>query len=143
MSSFNMSLINEALIGIDYHHTVNAFIVRDKLMNIDPNQQVINCLQKLRYYNINMPAEIQRFLVNETTKKISTNVSNDFDSSYRFKTFDTVMEEVKNSNEFNDFMKNLNHRVSRAFTLSVFHKNPSMEKFYNSLTLEELNYLGY
>jgi hypothetical protein len=138
-----MSQINEALIGIDYNHTVTAYLVRDKLMNIDPNEHVVHCLKKLGYFNLNMPEEIQKFLVNQTMKKIQMALNDDMDSTYRYKTVDQVMEEVKNSNEFTEFMNRLNHRFARAVTLSNFFKNPDMEKFYNSLSLEELNYLGY
>jgi hypothetical protein len=90
-----------------------------------------------------MPGEIQKFLVSETTKKIQLSLTDDMDSTYRYKTVDQIMEEVKNSKEFNEFMTRLNHRFARAVTLSNFFKNPDMEKFYNSLSLEELNYLGY
>jgi hypothetical protein len=138
-----MSQINEALIGIDFNTTVNAYLVRDKLMNINSNDHVIHCLQKLGYFNLNMPVEIQKFLVNQTTKKIQLSLTDDMDSTYRYKTVDQIMEEVKNSNEFSDFMKKLNHRFSKALNLSVFLKNPNMEKFYNSLSLEELVHLGY
>jgi hypothetical protein len=141
--SFNMSQINEALIGVDYHQTVNAYLVRDKLMNIDPNEHVVHCLQKLGYFNLNMPVEIQKFLASETSKKIQLSLTDDMDSTYRYKTVDQIMEEVKNSKEFNNFMYKLNHRFSRAITLSTFLKNPDMEKFYMSLSFEELNYLGY
>ena len=143
MSSFNMSNINEALIGIDFNHTVNAFVIRDKLMNIDPNQHVIHCLEKLGYYNINMPQLIQKFLIDQTSKKILMEINDNFDSPYRYKSFEIVMEEIKNSDVFMNYMNSLNKRISRAFELSVFLKNPNMEKFYSSLTLEELNYLGY
>ena len=50
-----MSQINEALVGVDFNHTVTAYLVRDKLMNIDSNEHVVHCLQKLGYFNLNMP----------------------------------------------------------------------------------------
>ena len=143
MSSFNMSQINESLIGIDFNTTVNAYILRDKLMNINANEHVMHCLQKLGYFNLNMPEEIQKFLVNQTITKIQLALTDSMDSTYRYKTIDQVMEEIKNSNEFSDFMNKLNHRFSKALNLSVFLKNTNMDKFYNALSLEELVYLGY
>lgn len=143
MSSFNMSLINESLIGIDYKHTVNAYVLRDKLMNLDPSTQITSCLNKLGYMNINVPEEAKSFLINLTTKNLKMSLMNNWDSSLKNMTIDNYIETLKDTDEYKNFINTLNMKIKRAFELSRFVSSTNNEDFYNSLTFDELNFVGY
>lgn len=143
MSSFNMSLINEALIGIDYKHTVNAYVLRDKLMNLDPSTQITNCLNKLGYMNINILDETKNFLLNLTMTNLKISLMNDWDSSLKRMSIENYMDTLKDTDEHRNFIISINHRIKRAFELSNFVSSTNNEGFYNSLTLNELNIIGY
>ena len=143
MSSFNMSLINEALIGIDYKHTVNAYVLRDKLMNLDSSTQITTCLNKLGYMNINILDETKNFLLNLTMTNLKISLMNDWDSSLKHMTIENYMDTLKETNEYKHFINSINYRIKRAFELSTFVSSANNEGFYNSLTLDELCVIGY
>lgn len=142
-SSLNMSLINESLIGIDYKHTVNAYVLRDKLMNLDPATQITSCLNKLGYMNINVLEEAKSFLIDLTTKNLKMSLMNNWESSLKNMTIDNYMDTLKETNEYKNFINSINYRIKRAFELSTYVSSNNIEGFYNSLTFDELNFVGY
>ena len=141
--NINMTQIDESLLGVDKKYTIDAYIIRDNLSNINTNERIIHYLQKLGYFNINKSNEIDNFLVKQTTKIIQCSLLDNIESIYRYKTVDQIMKEFKKTNEFNRFMIHLNERFLRYQTLNTFLENPDMNQFYNSLSLDELIYLGY
>jgi hypothetical protein len=138
-----MSLINEALIGIDYKHTANAYVLRDKLMNLDISTQITACLNKLGYMNINILEETKIFLINLATTNLKISLMNDWDSSLKHMTIENYMDTLKETNEYKNFINSINYRIKRAFELSTFVSSANNEGFYNSLTLDELCVIGY
>ncbi len=143
MSSFDMSLVNEALIGVDHNHTVNAYVVRDKVMNLSPNEQIMHGLTKLGYVNVNFPQETKQFLVDLTMKNLKLALLNDWESPVKYMSVDEYMEYVKQTDDYKLFVDELNRRLKRACELSSFVQSNDNQAFYNSLTLSELSYLGY
>jgi hypothetical protein len=143
MDTLNKDFINELLIGIDYNHTVMAYTTRDKVMNLVPNEQILYSLQKLGYYNVNFVEETKSFIIDNVCKKIKVDLSNDWEASLKYEQIYGIMEGFKETDIFKNFLNKLNVRLGRALVLSKFIGSNENEKFYNSLTLEELNYLGY
>ena len=66
----NMNSLKENLIGFDKNYTAEAFYIRDKLMNTNNNQQIISCLKKLRYYNIDIGFETKNIFWKTLVKKL-------------------------------------------------------------------------
>lgn len=138
-----MSLVNEALLGVDHQHTVNAYVVRDKVMNLSPNEQIVNGLTKLGYVNVNFPQETKQFLVELTMKNLKLALLNDWESPVKYMSVDEYMEHVKQTDDYKHFVNEMNRRLKRACELSSFVHSYDNHAFYNSLTLSELSYLGY
>lgn len=143
MNDINMSTINDALIGIDKNHTVNAFYIRDKLMNLNTNFQIINTMKKLGYYNIDIIVETKKFILDNIAKKIIIELNNNWDSSIKSKTVDNIIVEIKESLDYKLFIVMLNKKIGRAMELSKFVNYTDTCDFYNGLTLEELQFIGY
>ena len=143
MEDFNMSSINDALIGIDKNHTVNAFYIRDKLMNFNTNFQIISSMKKLGYYNIDIIVETKKFILDNIAKKIIIELNNNWDSAIKSRTIDNIILEIKESLDYKLFIVILNKKIGRAMELSKFVNHTDTCDFYNSLTLEELQYIGY
>ena len=118
---------NHELIGVDRNMTIQLYCERDAKMNISSNQIPLY-LKKLGYYNINVVMENKTFLNNMLKKNVSMTNQN-----------------IKNSNAYEHFKKNLNHRLMRAIQLSTHINNTTNDNFafYNDLTLDELDCLGY
>ena len=143
MSSFDMSLVNEALIGVDHKHTVTAYVLRDKLMNLTPNEQIVSCMNKLGYVNINFPEETKKFLIELTMTELKLALLNNWESGVKYVTVEEYMEQMKATDDYKNFIKQMNYRLKRACELTSFLNSNDNEYFYNSLTLEELAYVGY
>jgi hypothetical protein len=138
MSSFDMSQINQSLIGIDHKHTVNAYVLRDKLMNLNPSTQIKNSMNKLGYMNVNFHEESTNFLIHFTMQNLKTSFMN-----VKKMTNENYMETLKETIEYKNFANTLNKRMKRSIELSNFVDSTNNEGFYNSLTLEELIFIGY
>lgn len=145
MASEINNIINENLIGVDFNVTVNAYCARDFSMGLNCHEQIIKSLKKLGYYNINIPNDINNYCLKKITELISDEFKNNFESDLRTKTIEQLISEIKSTNDFDYFQNKLNFKQGRAILLSKYvngHCN-DIASFYNSLTLDELNYLGY
>ena len=127
--------IDDNLLGNNKNYTVDTFYKRDNLMNINGNNQIINSLKKLGYYNIDQNNECNNYISNFVLSK-----TKDMDKT---KTINKLFDEFKESTEYKNFVHNINSRIGRALVLSSFINSNDTLNFYNALTLEELNYLGY
>ena len=128
---------NQELIGIDRDITINAYYNRDKEMSL--NNQIIQHLTKLEYYNIDSVSENKKFLNYMLRKTISVDTDNDNT------TVNDLINQIKTSEEYRSFQNNLSLRITRSIQLSG-HINSMQNdclEFYKNLTLDELNYLGY
>jgi hypothetical protein len=127
--------IDEKLLGINKNYTIDTYYKRDLLMNINGCDHIINSLKKLRYYNIDQNFECNKFIIESLM----------LNSKYleKTKTIDKLADEFKETAEYKNFLHNINLRIGRALVLSSFINSNDILNFYNALTLEELNYLGY
>lgn len=131
-----MNSFDHNLIGIDHNTTVNIYYLRDVQMNINNNETIINSLKKLGYYNIE--SVLINHQINNVLLKIKNELSNNFQSSIRSKTLNEII-----TDEYNEHANLFSERIERTNILSKFlTKNDTLD-FYNSLTLEELSFLGY
>ena len=53
------------------------------------------------------------------------------------------MPAEEETNEYKNFINSINYRIKRAFELSTYVSSNNIEGFYNSLTFDELNFVGY
>jgi len=139
----NMNSLKENLIGLDIHHTAEAFYIRDKLMNTNNNQQIINCLKKLRYYNIDIGFETKKYILENITQKIVLDLSNNWESPIKYRSINALIEEIKNTHNYKIFLYMLNARIGRSMNLSKYISHNDTLSFYNELSLEELQIICY
>ena len=123
------------LIGNDRLTTVNAYYLRNLEMNINNNNNIIKSLKKLGYYNLDVEEEYKRYYIDTLFKKIDNELSNNWDSSIKNKTINDLMSD--------NIDPSLTSRIDRSNILSKYLNKDDTLDFYNDLTLEELNYLGY
>ena len=115
--------------------TVNMYYSRDLEMNLNNQHTIIKALDKLGYYNINIQSELYNFYLESLISKIKNELTNNWNSSIKNKTINELL--VYDSNPY------LMNKVDRSNTLSEYLTKNDTFDFYNSLTLEELEYLGY
>lgn len=119
----------------NHQSIVNLYYSRDIESNLNNSQTIIKALTKLGYYNINIQSELYDYYLDSLLVKIKNELKNNWNSSIRNKTLnDLITYEASPS---------LISRIERANVLSVYLTKEDTFDFYNSLTLEELNYLGY
>jgi hypothetical protein len=104
-------------------------------MNINNSDTILKALIKLKYYNINIEAELNKFKLDKLLIKIRNELENNWDSSIRNKTLNEIFT--------NETSPELINRIERADTLSVYLTKDDTLDFYNSLSIDELVYLGY
>ena len=127
--------IDDNLLGINKNYTIDTYYKRDALMNINGSDHIINSLKKLGYYNIDQNFECNRYII-DSLMLDSKNLD-------KTKTIDKLSEEFKETTKYKTFVHHINSRIGRALVLSSFINSNDTLNFYNALTLEELNYLGY
>lgn len=139
MDSINDALnklkIDENLLGKNKDYTIDSYCKRDNVMNINSNDQIVNSLKKLGYYNIDQNFECNRYII-DSLMLDSKNLD-------KTKTINKLSEEFKETTKYKTFVHNINSRIGRALVLSSFINSGNSNNFYNALTLEELNYLGW
>lgn len=143
MVDINMNTLNDALIGIDKKETAMAFYMRDNLMNTNTNNQIIDSLKKLRYYNIDLMTEERNYILDHLAQTINIELNNNWDSDIKSKTINDMILQIKQSQNYKLFLIMLNSRIGRAMVLSKFINYNDTFNFYDALTLNELQFLGY
>ena len=130
------------LIGVDKDVTVHAYYNRDILLNVDYNTQIINSIKKLGYYNF--AGGIAQKLRDFKIKKLNILISTSLDI-IRERTIDELLNSIEESEDYIIFQSNLENRIGRSHLLMSFVNqiDENILNFYNELTLEELNILGY
>jgi hypothetical protein len=123
------------LFGIDHNTTVNICYFRDVQMNLNNNETIIQALKKLGYYNFDYNSELIKYQMDNLILKIKNELGNDWNSLIRNKTLNEII-----GNEPNEL---LDRKLERSIFLSQFLSKNDTYDFYNSLTLDELGYLGY
>lgn len=139
MNSINDALIklkiDKNLLGKNKDYTIDSYCKRDNVMNINSNDQIVNSLKKLGYYNIDQNNECNNYISNSVLLK-----NKNLDKS---KTINELFDEFKQTSDYKNFVNNVNTRIGRALVLSSFINSGNLINFYDALTLEELNYLDW
>ena len=114
---------------------VNAYYIRDKEMYINNNSTIIKALKKLGYYNIDINTELSNNYINKLLDKIKNELTNNFNSNIRNKTLnELIIYEAEPS---------ILNRYNRSIELVRYLDKEDTFDFYNSLNIDELEYLGY
>jgi hypothetical protein len=133
MEHFDMNQIGE-----NKEYTINAYLARDKELGIKPSEYIVRCLSKLGYLNFNARLKINQYINNEICDYIHNTIDvisgNDIEK---------MKEQIKDSIEYKNFCDSIYKEEKYASKLSEFIGTDNIEEFYNSLTLDELNFLGY
>ena len=126
------------------HETITLSLYKkDQIMKVIPTIQIIDCIKKLNYYNVNVIEENKKYIINKLLHTISDELYIKLDGDFTHNTIYKLIESIKETKEYIDFITDLNYKVSRAFVLSKFMGiNENTFNFYNALTLEELNKLN-
>lgn len=130
-----MSVIQEINDYQSRVNMVNMYYLRDIELNLNNQDTIRKALQKLGYYNIDIQTELFNSYLEALITKIRNELTSNRDSPIRNKTINEIM--VYESNPA------LMYRFERANILAPFLTHTDTFDFYNNLTLEELNYLGY
>jgi len=120
---------------MDHQTLVNMYYSRDVEMNINNSNTIHKALIKLKYYNINIEDEINKFKLEKLLNKIRNELESNWDSSIKNKTLNEIFT--------NETSPELIHRIERADALSTYLTKEDTFDFYNSLSIDELIYLGY
>ncbi len=132
---------DEELIKTDHDYIAEVYCARDKALDLKSEDQILNSLIKLGYYNINTAKETNKFISKQLQKKILQQQSQ-YDQSFMSKTISQIKDDFIVSDEYIKFQDSLNRRVQRALTLSAHTHHRIISMFYKDLTIEELIYLG-
>ncbi len=120
---------------MDHQTLVNMYYSRDQEMNINNSDTILKALIKLKYYNINIEDELNKFRLDMLLNKIRNELESNWNSSIKNKTLNEIIT--------NETSPELIHCIERSNTLSTYLTKDDTLDFYNSLTFDELSYLGY
>jgi hypothetical protein len=127
--------------------TVQAYTNRDIYLNINYNTQIINSLKKLNYYNLaeSVPRTLHAFKIKKLNILIAASLENEFNNMIRAQTINELLNLIEESEDYIAYQSRLQNRVERSDLLMVYINqiDENIFDFYNELTLEELNILGY
>ena len=133
-----MEAFDEELIGISKKDTVLAYLARDIEFKKDPKNVIEIAFKKLGYIDFDKELRINQHINNTIQQYIKK--SNDVISGNEI---ENLKENIKNSDKFKCFIDELNTMENRAKELSGFVGSSDTKAFYDALTLEELEHLGY
>ena len=139
--------VDMSLIGVDKASTVQAYYNRDVFLQVNHTTQIVDSLKKLGYYNLAERAvhELQTFKIKKLIYLVSTSLRTNYNDGIRERTIDELLYSIEELNDFVIFQNELNVKVERSEALKL-HVNlidVNILNFYDDLTLEELNILGY
>lgn len=122
---------------MEERHTdlVSEYYIRDNEMELNNNSTIIKAMVKLRYYNINLDKEINNYYIDKVLEKIKNELTTNFNSNVRNKTLNELINF--------DVDPAIIVRYNRSMELFNFLDKTDTYDFYNSLTINELEYLGY
>jgi len=135
----NSNLNNNIL---DHQSTVNSYYNRDITLNINNNNTIIKSLKKLQYYNIDLDTEIKNITLNLLLKKISDVLKSNWNSGIKNKTINNLLSDNVRILYDSEYISLMN-RHNRALQLFRHVNSSDTFDFYNDLSMDELNYLGF
>jgi hypothetical protein len=110
---------------------------RDLEMNLKPENQIKQSLEKLKYLNTDYKLMKKHFIKNKLIIKLS---SEELDTSL---SINELIEQIEKSDEYLLYCQNLNNNKERGIELEKFLLSNDIKNFYNNCTEEELEYLGF
>ncbi len=110
----------------------NDFVYNTTKTNNSVDDYIILQLKKLDYYSLNLNAEINDYI-------IDTLFHNVYD--YEYKNITELVENIKNSEEFQTFLTNFYKRTNRCTELLKNVYSNDIKDFLNCLTMDELLFL--
>lgn len=114
---------------------VSEYYIRDNETELNNNSTIIKAMVKLGYYNINLDKEINNYYIDKVLEKIKNELTTNFNSNVRNKTLNELINF--------DIDPAIIVRYNRSMELLNFLDKTDTYDFYNSLTINELEYLGY
>ena len=140
------SLLHEKLMN-NKESIVKLYYNRDCEMNINNMVQIIKSLNKLGYYRITNQKEEKEekdYVINKASNKLISELTLNFtNKNYLSKSIDNLINEVRSTNEYQQFIEYQKCKLNRSQELIHFIDHSDTKEFYNSLTVEELTYIGY
>ena len=139
MSTITMNTFESELVGLDKTNTINAYYSRDLATGLFNSNIIVSALKKLGYYSINYNEEEEIFIkskiiawikTSDYLTIVNTNISN-------------LITTIKSTQDYTQFSNRINQRIQRFNDLNQYINIIDTYDFYSSLTLEELNHLGY
>jgi len=120
---------------MDHQTLVNMYYSRNLEMKINNTDTICKALVKLGYYNIDYEAEFNKFKLKTLLTTIENELTNNWFSSIKNKTLNDLLTYETSPALIN--------RIDRSNILSVYLTKDDTLDFYNSLTIGELEFLGY
>lgn len=117
--------------------TATMYYERDLLMNLKPENQIKQSLEKLGYINTDHELRKNNFIKNKLTTKI---LSDELNTNL---SINSLINQIENSYEYVSYCQYLDNSKKRGVELEKYLISNDVKNFYNSCTEEELAYLGY
>ena len=134
-----MNTFEPELVGLDKINTINAYYSRDLATGLFNSNIIISSLKKLGYYDINYNEEEEKYIKSKIIAWIKTS---DYHTIINTN-LTNLITTIKSTQDYALFSNHLNHRIQRFNDLNQYINIINTYDFYSSLTLEELNHLGY
>jgi hypothetical protein len=134
-----MNTFDIELVGIELTNTINAYYLRDLATGIVNANPIVNSLKKLGYYNIDISKEEETFMKG---KIISWIAGSNYANIENINIIDLI-KNIKATQDYALFTERTNRRIQRSNELNKYIDITDTYEFYSSLTLDELNILGY
>ena len=94
----------------------------------------------LNYKNININHEETAFIIKMINMYTFSDNEKEFTNKVnKFNSFDHLIYEIKNSEQYKEFITNINNRIKRSCELSSFIESNNFDSFYDKLNYHELN----
>jgi hypothetical protein len=104
------------------------------------NEFISHIIEILNYKNININHEESAFIIKMINQYTYSDNENEFTNKVnKFNSFDHLICEIKNSEQYKLFITNMNDKIKRSCELSSFIESNNFDSFYNKLNYHELN----
>lgn len=118
----------------------DCYYDRDIRLNINNNQTIINAMKKLGYLNFNYNDEVVKYERLLLQNYINNNYRNSINVNMKI---NDILNNIKQTNEYHNFIEQLNNRLNKSIIFSKYINDNDTKEFYQSLTIEELEILGF
>jgi hypothetical protein len=134
-----MNTFDIELVGLELTNTINAYYLRDLATGILNANPIAKSLKKLGYCDININKEEEIFMKGKIIAWVlASNYANIENTNIT-----NIITDIKASSDYVLFEERINRRIQRSNELNKYINMSDTYEFYSSLTLDELNILGY